>query len=223
MRPVIRARERTHLLVCWTITSAIIASAKPPPVCMLTTAVARTRITPWCSTSCLHHTIQLHFMIAGHTKFSPDACFGLIKRKFHKTAVSSLDDLAHVVKESAACNIYQLVGSQNGSTIVPSQDWTGFLSSHFRRLDGIKQYHHFRFEQDHPGVVFLKKTAVADEEKWHLLRGVWLPSPVEKPPSITSAGLSLERCKYLYDKIREYCREDVQDVVCPNPDILVHE
>ena len=50
----------------------------------------------------LHHTIQLHFMIAGHTKFSPDACCGLIKRKFHKTAVSSLDDLAHVVEESAA-------------------------------------------------------------------------------------------------------------------------
>ena len=32
--------------------SAIMASARPPPVCMLITAVARIRITPWCSTSC---------------------------------------------------------------------------------------------------------------------------------------------------------------------------
>ena len=30
----------------------------------------------------LHQSISLRFMIAGHTKFSPNACFGLIKRKF---------------------------------------------------------------------------------------------------------------------------------------------
>ena len=111
----------------------------------------------------LHHTINLHFMITGHTKFSPDTCFGLVKRKFRKADVSSLDDLARVVEESAACNICQLVGTQDGSTIMPSRDWAGFFSSHFRRLDGIKQYHHFRFERDHPGVVFLKKTAMAEE------------------------------------------------------------
>ena len=202
---------------------AIMASAKPPPVCMLTTAVARTEITPWCSTSCgecsqvctkpsVHH-----FMITGHTKFSTDACFGLLKRKFRRTDVSSLDNLARVVEESAACNICQLVGAQDGSTIVPSRDWAGFLSSHFRRLDGIKQYHHFRFERDHPGVVFLKKTATAEEEQRVLLRGVWLPSYVDKPPPIAPTGLSLERQRYLVDKIREYCREDVRDLVCPDP------
>ena len=171
----------------------------------------------------LHQTISLHFMITGHTKFSPDACFGLVKRKFRKTDVSSLDDLARVVEESAACNICQLVGAQDGSTIVPSRDWARFLSPHFRRLDGIKQYHHFRFERDHPGVVFLKKTATAEEEQRCLLRGVWSPSPVDKPPSVLPAGLSLERRRYLYEKIREYCREDVRDLVCPVPDRPAHE
>ena len=117
-----------------------------------------------------HHQISL--MITGHTKFSPDACFGLVKRKFHQADVSSLDDLACVVEESTACNICQLVGAQDGSTIMPSRDWARFLSSHFRRLDGIKQYHHFRFERDHPGVVFLKKTSTAEEEQQLLLRGV---------------------------------------------------
>ena len=159
-------------------------------------------------------------MITGHTKFSPDACFGLIKRKFRKTNVSSLDDLARVVEESAACNICQLVGAQDGSTIVPSRNWAGFLSSHFRRLDGIKQYHHFRFERDHPGVVFLKKTAEAEEEQRVLLRVLWNPSPVDKPSLIVPPGLSHERQKYLYEKIREYCREDVRDIVCPEPTIV---
>ena len=97
--------------------------------------------------------ISLHFMITGHIKFSPNAYFGLIKRKFCRTDVSSLDDL---VEESVARNICQLVGAQDGSTIVPSLDWARFLSPHFRCPDGIKQCHHFRFERDHPGVVFLK-------------------------------------------------------------------
>ena len=141
-------------------------------------------------------------MITGHTKFSPDPCFGLIKRKFRRTDVSSLDDLVCVV---VACNICQLVGAQDGSTIVPSRDWAGFLSSHFRHLDDIKQYHHFRFERDRPGVVFLKKTATVEEEQQVLLRGVWSPSPVDKPPPITPPGLSLKQRKYLYDRIRDYC------------------
>ena len=123
----------------------------------------------------LHHSIRLHFMITGHTKFFPDACFGLIKRRFRRTNVSSLDDLARVVDESAVCNLCQLVSTQNGTTIVPSRDWAGFLSSHFHCLDGIKQYHHFRFEWHHPGVVFLKKSATAEEETRCLLWGVWAP------------------------------------------------
>ena len=89
---------------------------------------------------------------------------GLIKRKFRRTDVSSLDDLASVVNESAACTLCQLVGTQDGTTIMPSRDCAGFLSSHFRRLDGIKKYYHFCFEEDHPVVVFLKKTATTEEE-----------------------------------------------------------
>ena len=72
---------------------------------------------------------------------------GLIKRKFRRKDISSLDDLARVVNESAACNLCQLVSTQDGTTIVPSQDWARFLSSHFRHLDGIKKYYHLCFER----------------------------------------------------------------------------
>ena len=155
-------------------------------------------------------------------KVLPRCLFDLIKRKFRKTDVSLLDDLARVVEESAVCNICQLVGAQDGRVIVPSRDWAGFLSSHYRRLDGIMQYHHFRFERSHPGVVFLKKTAIAEEEERILLRVAWTPSPTDKPPSIAPQGLSLERQKFLFDKIREYCRGDVRDLVCPDPAAPTH-
>ena len=105
--------------------------------------------------------------------------------------------LVYIVNESAACNLCPLVGTQDGQTIVPSRDWAGFLSSHFRRLDGIKQYHHFRFERDHPGVVFLKKTATAEEETRCLLLGDWSPSLADKPPLVPATGLSLERRRYV--------------------------
>ena len=38
-------RGQTQLLACWTTSSAFTASAKPPPFCMLTTAVARIKTT----------------------------------------------------------------------------------------------------------------------------------------------------------------------------------
>ena len=40
--------------------------------------------------------IELNFMIAGHTKFSPDQHFGTIKKRFSRTFVSSLPELSEV-------------------------------------------------------------------------------------------------------------------------------
>ena len=112
--------------------------------------------------------------------------------------MSSLDDLARVV-DSAACNVCQLVGAQDGRVLIPTRDWAGFLSSYFRRLDGIKQYHHFHFERDHPGAVFLHKTAVAEEEERKFLRVAWRPSVVDKPPSITPQGREGSICIKKYE------------------------
>ena len=58
----------------------------------------------------LHKRMTLSFMMVGHTKFSPDWCFGLIKQKWRKSVVGCLDDLADTVNRSAAPNVAQLVG-----------------------------------------------------------------------------------------------------------------
>ena len=44
----------------------------------------------------LNTTIELNFMIAGHTKFAPDRHFGSFKSLFRKTYVSSLPQIAEV-------------------------------------------------------------------------------------------------------------------------------
>lgn len=92
----------------------------------------------------LHRSITLNFLIAGHTKFAPDWCFGLVKQTFRRHVISSLQDMASVVNESASVNESQIVGAQDGTTIVPFADWQSHLTAFFRPLPGIKKYHHFR-------------------------------------------------------------------------------
>ena len=65
--------------------------------------------------------------------------------------MGSLADITEVIEFSS-----HLVGSQEGEVVVPTRDWAEFLSPKFRRVVGIKQYHHFRFDRSSPGVVYLK-------------------------------------------------------------------
>ena len=155
----------------------------------------------------LHDSITISFLIVGHTKFAPDGCFGLLKREFQRTEVSSLADLEQVVQSSAVVNKSQLVGSQAGESIVPMKDWAGSLGPHFRRLTGIKRYHHFRFDKNTPGVVHLRLYSDSPEEKRRLVKDQnWKPDASDLPPTIPPSGMSLERQQYLFEKIREFCR-----------------
>ncbi|KAF0530592.1 chaperonin: PROVISIONAL [Gigaspora margarita] len=54
-----------------------------------------------------HDRIKYSFMIAGHTKFSPDSFFGLFKLALVKLEVDDLDDLVKVVK-NLSTNKYNL-------------------------------------------------------------------------------------------------------------------
>lgn len=93
----------------------------------------------------LHQTISLNFLITGHTKFAPDWCFGLVKQRFRKVRVCSLDELSDVVRTSTVTgvNIPQLVMSSNGDMNVIQCDWQK-LQEYFKPLTGIKSYQHFR-------------------------------------------------------------------------------
>ena len=100
-----------------------------------------------------HTTITLSFLPVGHTKFSPDWCFGLLKRRY-RTKVGSLQSIAKVVNSSAECNIAQLVSRENGTTIIPTLDWTDFFATRMK-IPGIKKLHHFCFTLSAPGWVFV--------------------------------------------------------------------
>ena len=73
----------------------------------------------------LHRSITYSFLIAGHTKFGPDQSFGLIKKVYKVTHVSSLYEFARLVETSSnsGLNKVQLVETHDGRIIVTVRDW----------------------------------------------------------------------------------------------------
>ena len=170
----------------------------------------------------LHDEIKISFLPVGHTKFSPDWCFGLLKRHYKRTKVGCLDDIVRAVNDSATPNVAQLVGTQNGEVIVPMYDWGKFFEDKTVKtaLKGITQMHHFWFSRDFPGKVKVRNSTTDSWRTINLLKDTsWRPS--DFPEQLVPHGLTLERQWYLFDKIREFCPEQCQDLVCPKPDQLL--
>ena len=129
--------------------------------------------------------------------------------------MSSLQDLVDIVNTSADVNVAQLVGTQDGEVVVPTYDWVSFLGQHFRRVPQLKSHHLFIFSSSSPGDVSMKLYSDSDSTHFRILAD---PSPRELPRHIRPSGLSTERRWYLYNQIREFCREGTEDLVFPHPD-----
>ena len=171
----------------------------------------------WRVLSDRHTNITLSFLVTGHTKFSPDWCFGLFKRLFRRTPVSTIADIARVAEKSAVCNTAQIVCNEDGSTLVKTYDWSTYLTPHFKRIIGIKKYHHFRFCSSQPNVVFVKEHADTPEIALTVTKNNWIPDSTQLPDVVHPKGLSIERQWYLYESIRPFCQEDSKDIACPHP------
>ena len=139
----------------------------------------------------LNRGITLSFMLVGHTKFSPDWCFGLFKQRYRRTFVSSLSDIANVVNTSADVNVAQLVGTQCGEPVVITYDWATFLRGHFRTLPQLKKYHHFLFKSANPGEITMKVYSDSVSTTFQMLADEdWCPRSHELPCIVSPAGLS---------------------------------
>ncbi|KAJ8018737.1 hypothetical protein HOLleu_43109 [Holothuria leucospilota] len=166
----------------------------------------------------LHKSMELYFLVAGHTNFSPDWCFGLFKQRYRRSHITALCDIQEAVRSSSYqnINIPQLVGSEDGQVLVNTYNWQEFLSPYFKPLPQIKNYHHMRFNCDHPGVIFAKQYADSKEVSFSLLKDPTTLPPLELPLPLAPPGLSEQRIQYLYNNIRQFCAQDHRaDLTCP--------
>lgn len=166
-------------------------------------------------------TIKLSFMIPGHTKFAPDQFFGLVKKHYWRTSVSTLSDIEDVVRNSMTGhqNIPQpTVDCQTGEQYVTWYRWDEHLRTLFHSLPSISKYHHFILDASEPGSVIVKKYADTEEITCKLTLGEELHGINKMPPTITPVGISSECQVYLYEKISPFCSsEEAASLTCPRP------
>lgn len=130
-------------------------------------------------------------MIKGHTKLAPDRFFGVLKSYGH-TSLSTLDEIVNVVRKSmiAVQNIPQLTKTAQ-RRLVNWYDWKSFLSKYFQHIPAITGYHHFCFDQNFPGCVFVQVVADSPEQKVKILSVE--ASSEELPTVFTPDGINLKR------------------------------
>lgn len=167
----------------------------------------------------LHISVRYSFLIAGHTKFAPDRCFGIIKKLYKQNCISSIYEFANMVESSSTgVNKAQLVGTHDGTVIVPVYDWCSYLEQYFKRLPNIKSYHHFRFTKDEPGRVYFKESDLSPKQSLMLLKNpAILPPAARFPAKVNPTGLSQDRKRYLFREIRQFCKPGTEELVAPAP------
>ena len=188
----------------------------------------RLSILALCNSSALwpssHYFQRCNFLVAGYSavapKFGPDRCFGMIEKSYKLTYLSSIYELASLVEKSSTTgnNKAQIMGTHDGRVIVPVYDWASFLEPYFKKIPNIKKYHHFRFSEASPGMVFCKELVTSPEQPFMLLKDqANLPPSSVPPPTIRPNGLSQQRKNYLFREIRQFCKPGTEDLVAPAP------
>ena len=162
-----------------------------------------------------HRSIKMCFLPVGHTKFSPDWAFGMIKRKLRYTKVSSLSELKDCIHASSpvsGVNMACVAGSEDGKVLVPVRNWQSFLRDQldFKKIDGIKNLHYFTFAEGHRGAVQVQEHSEASAHTITMTTASITSHST--PAEIDPAGLS-----YLYEKIRQFCTDKNKDILCPKP------
>lgn len=96
----------------------------------------------WRVDSGLNESISLNFLLTGHTKFSPDRSFGLMKLEYSRSNVDYYQDFEDVVNRSSSNKFNNAV---NGSE-VEWRTWDTHFEGFYKRLPGkLSRFCDFNF------------------------------------------------------------------------------
>ena len=89
-----------------------------------------------------YESIELNFMIPGHTKFKCDGNFGMIKKLYRRTRVDCLGHVVEVVKKSSPAGLNKAQCYEGGKGF-QYLDIKAILGIYFKKLPSIQKYQHF--------------------------------------------------------------------------------
>ena len=97
--------------------------------------------------------------------------------------VECLSDIVNVVNKSGYINHARLVGTQEGQVVIPNLRVQTYISPHFKKIQNIERFHHFKFSEEHPGEVISKLYSDSEKTKLDIrLDPLWQPSIFDLPP-----------------------------------------
>ena len=170
-----------------------------------------------------YESIELNFMVPGHTKFKCDGSFGLIKRLYRNTTVDCVDHIADVVKGSSIARLNK-ARRYNGRDGFQYFDIISGLETYFKKLPGLQKFQHFLFTSANPGIVKAQGIANGPFQEFKLLKiGKSEVSTVIGKikalsfPELVPPPMELKRQEYLYRNIRPFVRDEFKDTTCPRP------
>ena len=172
-----------------------------------------------------HKSINLSFMLVGHTKFSPDGYFGLIKKRYRRSKVYTYDHLVNVINLSTTggFNTCQRYRDSQGREVFQFRKWSTWLGKIFKKLPEITRYQHFRTDENALGEIAVKMSVDAKEETFALLKkkADRLDEKLGKlPPVHPIKDLSPKRQWYLYDMIRPHIPTEAdKESTAPKPNV----
>ena len=157
-------------------------------------------------------------MLVGHTKFVPDRYFGLIKKRFRRSSVDTIVDIARVVHESTTTT-QNKARELTGVRKVNFYQWTVFLQQFFKVIPNILKYNRFLFDAAKPGVVSLREATTSEDTILNILKVDHQAILDSGMPELTQVkGLDPQRQWYLYEQIRPFCKSALSaDYTCPKP------
>ena len=124
------------------------------------------------------------------------------------------------MESSAKVNHAQLVGAQDGSVIVPTYNWADHFDHFFNQVHSraSRLCTTCDFQKTNHGKAYVKNALNLPEKEVTFIKDPeWHPQKDKLPPIVPAPELSLERRRYLFDKIREFCLPECRDSVCPEP------
>lgn len=115
----------------------------------------------WLTILGLHDAVHLDFMVAGHTKNVVDGAFGHVKRKLKTNDARTAREMMELVELSSS-STHCIPAS-----FVNWKLWKDYLVPFFKmpKNFGITKFHCFRFDHQHPGVLFAKEYSFANDER----------------------------------------------------------
>ena len=177
----------------------------------------------WRVCSGYNQQFSMKFLPVGHTKFWPDLYFGLFKKKLRMSKAETVEDVCKIAVSSCPQSnaiIPIPVGDEHGKLFVPTYDWQNKFEKNMKTIPDLKKYHQFVFSSQSPGTVTctpMSSDPCSEGTSFTLVKDSTSVTST-LPPEIHPQSLSLERQKYLAEKIRPFVTDDgAKDILCPFP------